>query len=233
MLVQALSLIQVRERRWNLMAMFVVLLGGPGAGKGTQAQILSKKLGIPQVSTGDLFRYNLKEKTQLGLLAQKYMDRGELVPDEVTVSMVRQRLAEDDCAGGAILDGFPRTLQQADALDELLAEMGERISVAPLIDVSDEVIIERLAARRSCRECGKVYNLLFNPPPEENVCKCGGELYQRDDDKPDTIKNRLYVYYKETSPLIGYYFAQKLLTRISGQQDIDGVQADLLKAVRV
>lgn len=214
------------------MAMFVVLLGGPGAGKGTQAQILSKKLGLAQISTGDLFRYNLKEETELGLLAKKYMDQGELVPDEVTVGMVRQRLAEDDCAGGAILDGFPRTLQQADALDELLAEMGERVFVAPLIDVPDEVIIERLAARRSCRECGQVYNLLFNPPPAENACECGGGLYQRDDDKPDTIKNRLYVYYKETSPLIGYYFAQKLLVKIDGEQDIDGVQADLLEAVR-
>jgi adenylate kinase len=214
------------------MATFIVLLGGPGAGKGTQAKRLSKKLGIPQVSTGDLFRYNLKEETELGLLAKKYMDQGELVPDEVTVNMVRQRLAEEDCADGAILDGFPRTLQQADALDGLLTDMGERVSAAPLIDVSDEVIVERLTARRSCRECGKIYNLLFNPPPQEGQCECGGELYQRDDDKPETIKNRLYVYYKETSPLLGYYFAQGLLVKVDGEQGIDGVQADLQQAVQ-
>ncbi len=214
------------------MATFIVLLGGPGAGKGTQAKRLSRELGIPQVSTGDLFRYNLKEETELGLLAKKYMDQGELVPDEVTVSMVRQRLAEEDCADGAILDGFPRTLQQADALDGLLADMGERVSAAPLIDVSDEVIVERLTARRSCRECGKIYNLLFNPPPQEGRCECGGELYQRDDDKPETIKNRLYVYYKETSPLLGYYFAQELLIKVDGEQYIDGVQADLQQAIR-
>lgn len=214
------------------MAKYVVLLGGPGAGKGTQAQRLSKSLSIPQVSTGDLFRYNLKEETELGLLAKDYMERGDLVPDTVTVAMVRERLAEADCAKGVIFDGFPRTLQQAAALDELLSDMGEQVSCVPVIDVSDEVIVERLTARRSCRECGKVYNLLFNPPPQLGVCECGGVLYQRADDKPETIKNRLYVYYKETSPLIGYYFAQGFFVQINGEQNIDAVQADLLQVVR-
>lgn len=214
------------------MTKFVVLLGGPGAGKGTQAQRLAKSLAIPQVSTGDLFRYNLQGETELGLLAKTYMERGDLVPDSVTVAMVRERLARADCANGVIFDGFPRTLQQAAALDELLSALGERVSCAPLIDVSDEVIIERLAARRSCRACGKVYNLLFNPPPQAGVCECGGALYQRADDTPETIKNRLYVYYKETSPLLGYYFAQGLLAQVNGEQHIDAVQADLLRIVR-
>jgi len=211
---------------------FVVLLGSPGAGKGTQAKLLAQALGIPHVSSGDLFRDNLGRKTELGLLAKQYMDRGALVPDDVTIRMVAERLGRPDYAGGAILDGFPRTLEQADALDELLEARGQRVAVVPLIQVRDEEVIRRLAARRTCRKCGAVYNLVSDPPRVEGVCDaCGGELYQRDDDTPETVHNRLYTYYKETAPLIGYYFAKKLLVEIDGERAIEDVQADLRAAV--
>jgi adenylate kinase len=211
---------------------FVVLLGAPGAGKGTQAKLLAQALGIPHVSSGDLFRDNLGRKTELGLLAKQYMDRGALVPDDVTIRMVAERLGRPDCAGGAILDGFPRTLEQADALDDLLEERGQRVAIVPLIQVRDEAVIRRLAARRTCRKCGAGYNLGSDPPRVEGVCDaCGGELYQRDDDTPETVHNRLYTYYKETAPLIGYYFAKKLLVEIDGERAIEDVQADLRAAV--
>lgn len=214
------------------MSRFVVLLGSPGAGKGTQAKLLAQALGIPHVSSGDLFRDNLGRKTELGLLAKQYMDRGALVPDDVTIRMVAERLSRPDCAGGAILDGFPRTLEQAGALDDLLEERGQRVVVVPLIQVRDEEVMRRLAARRTCRKCGAVYNLVSDPPRVEGVCDaCGGELYQRDDDTPETVHNRLYTYYKETAPLIGYYFAKKLLVEIDGERAIEDVQADLRAAV--
>lgn len=211
------------------MGRFVVLLGSPGAGKGTQARLLAQALGIPHVSSGDLFRDNLGRKTELGLLAKQYMDRGALVPDDVTVRMVAERLGRPDCAQGAILDGFPRTLEQAEALDNLLAERGQRVAIVPLIEVRDEEVIRRLSARRTCRKCGAVYNLVSDPPRVEGVCDaCGGALYQRDDDTPETVHNRLYTYYKETAPLVGYYFARRLLCKIDGERSIEDVQADLM-----
>ena len=215
-----------------MMGCFVVLLGPPGAGKGTQAKLLAQALGVPHVSSGDLFRDHLGRKTDLGLLAKEYIDRGDLVPDDVTVAMVIERLGRPDCRDGVVLDGFPRTLSQAKALDDQLDERGQRVSVVPLAQVRDEEIVRRLSARRVCRNCGTVYNLVFNPPPTEGTCECGGELYQRDDDNPETVRNRLYTYYKETSPLIGYYFAKGLLVEVDGEQAIEDVQADLWAAVK-
>ena len=187
-------------------ALFLVLLGGPGAGKGTQAERLSETLGIPQVSTGELFRENLKNETELGLLAKGYMERGELVPDEVTVGMVRERLSRADASKGAILDGFPRTIAQAEALEELLAAMDHQLAVVPNIQVPDDVLLARLAGRWTCRKCGAMYHQLFSPPQEEGVCdRCGGELHQRPDDTPGTQKHRIEVYKEQTAPLIDYY----------------------------
>ena len=210
---------------------YVVLLGVPGAGKGTQAKLLEQTLQFPQISTGDIFRFNLKNATALGLLAKSYMDRGDLVPDEVTIQMVADRLAWDDCVRGAILDGFPRTLPQAAALDKITAPFGG-VRVAPLITIDDDEAMRRITGRRVCRTCGAVYHVDFNPPQREGVCDVdGGDLYQRDDDKPDTVRNRLYVYYKQTSPLVGYYYAKGLLVEIDGAQAIEGVQKALSDAV--
>ncbi len=207
---------------------YIVLLGVPGAGKGTQARQLEEKLGLPQISTGDIFRYNLKNDTELGLLAKSYMDRGELVPDEVTIRMVEERLTMDDCAKGAIMDGFPRNLNQAAAFDEIVAPYGG-VALAPLINLDDDESMRRITGRRVCRSCGAVFHIDFNPPKQEGLCDVdGGELYQRDDDKPDTVRNRLYVYYKQTSPLVGYYFAKSLLAEVDGSQAIEDVQADLM-----
>jgi len=206
---------------------FIVFLGPPGSGKGTQAKILEKKLGLPQVATGDLFRYNLKHQTELGLLAKRYMDAGELVPDEVTIRMVEERLSREDCARGAILDGFPRNLDQAVALDAMLDPYGG-VTIVPLFVVDDDVVLERISGRRICRNCGAVYHVRFNPPRQDNICdNCGGELYQRDDDKPETVKNRLYVYYKQTAPLIGYYFAKGLLAEIDATRSVEEVTSML------
>lgn len=212
---------------------YLILIGPPGAGKGTQAAMLEQALGLKQVSSGDLFRENLKNETEVGLLAKGYIERGELVPDDVTIRMVRERLARPDCANGAILDGFPRTLEQASALDEMLAAQGSRISLVPLIEVSDEEILDRLTGRRLCRAHGHTYHLRYKPPRVAGICDLdGSELYQRSDDKAGTVRNRLYVYYKQTSPLIGYYFARGLLVRINGQQPIEAVHQELIAAVR-
>jgi len=213
--------------------LFVVLLGAPGAGKGTQARMLSEALGIPQVSSGDIFRDNLREQTDLGLLARQYMDKGQLVPDDVTINMVMDRLARPDAAGGAVLDGFPRTLAQAAALDEALAQRGLGIAVAPQLAVGDEALVERLAGRRVCRECQTMYHVAFSPPKVEGRCdQCGGELYRRADDDPDTVRNRLFVYYKQTAPLVGFYFAQGLLRVLEGDREIADVQAELQFVVK-
>lgn len=210
--------------------LYIVLLGGPGAGKGTQAERLAENLGIPQVSTGDLFRENLKKETELGLLAKQYMDRGELVPDEVTVAMVRERLSRPDAAEGAILDGFPRTIAQAEALEELLADLGADLCVVPYIKVPQDVLLKRLAGRWTCRSCGAMYHEIFNPPQEPGVCdRCGGELYQRPDDTPETQKHRIEVYFEQTAPLIDYYRQKGLLVEVDGRQGIEEIQADLLE----
>ncbi len=212
--------------------LYIVMLGAPGAGKGTQARLLSEALELPQVSSGDIFRENLKNQTPLGLLAKQYMDAGGLVPDDVTINMVMDRLSRPDCARGVILDGFPRTLAQADALDEALKGRGQRIGVAPLLEVADEAVIARLAGRRVCRECQAMYNIDSSPAQVEGKCdKCGGELYRRADDDPETVRNRLFVYYKQTAPLIGYYYAHRLLVPLSGDRPVEVVQADLRAAV--
>ena len=211
---------------------YIVLLGPPASGKGTQAARLRETLGLPHVASGDLFRENLKNETDLGQKARVYMDRGELVPDDLTIAMVMARLAQPDCAKGALLDGFPRTIAQAQALDKALAAHGHQIGKTPYIAVPDEVLIERVSGRRLCRTCGESYHIRFNPPRQPGVCdKDGGELYQRDDDKPDTVRKRLQVYWEQTSPLIDYYRRQGVLVEINGDQPIDTVTADLQVAV--
>jgi adenylate kinase len=214
-------------------ALFLVLLGGPGAGKGTQAERLSAALAIPQISTGDLFRENLKGDTELGLLAKGYMERGELVPDEVTVAMVRERLSRPDASGGAILDGFPRTIAQAEALAALLADLGFRLAVVPYIKVPEDVLLARLAGRWTCRKCGAMYHQLFSPPENTGSCdRCGGKLYQRPDDTPETQKHRIKVYFEQTAPLIDYYQEKGLLVEVDGQPGIDEIQVELLNIVK-
>ena len=212
--------------------LFIVMLGAPGAGKGTQARMLSEALSVPQVSSGDIFRENLKNQTPLGMLAKTYMDKGELVPDDVTIDMVMDRLSTGDASNGVVLDGFPRTLNQAAALDKALETKGLSIQVVPLLEVGDEALISRLAGRRVCRNCQAMYHVEYTPPQMEGVCdKCAGELYRRADDEPDTVRNRLFVYYKQTAPLIGYYFAHGLLVSLNGDRPMEQVQADLLAAV--
>lgn len=211
---------------------FVVLLGPPASGKGTQAARLREALSLPHVASGDLFRENLKNETELGLKAKSYMDRGELVPDDVTIAMVMDRLSRPDCAGGALLDGFPRTIAQAEALDRELAARGHKIGIVPNIVVPDDVLVERVSGRRLCRSCGESYHVRFNPPKQPGVCdKDGGELYQRDDDNAETVRQRLKVYWEQTSPLIDYYRGQGVLVEINGDQSIDAVWADLRTAV--
>jgi adenylate kinase len=213
--------------------LYVVLLGAPGAGKGTQAALLSEELGIPQVSSGDLFRENLEQKTELGVLAKSYMDKGELVPDDVTIAMVMDRLARPDCAQGAILDGFPRTLTQAQALGEALAGQGHQVSVVPYIRVSEETLLARLGGRWTCSQCGAVYHEVFNPPKVAGVCDvCGGTLYQRADDTPETHKRRIDVYMAQTRPLTDYYRAAGLLREIDGEQDVESVYGSLLDVIQ-
>ncbi len=212
---------------------YLVFIGPPGAGKGTQAAMLEKELGLKQVSSGDLFRENLKNQTELGLLAKSYMDQGNLVPDEVTIRMVQDRLQRPDCARGVIFDGFPRTLQQASALDAMLTAQGSKIDLAPVLTVADDALMARLTGRRVCRQCGATYHVLFNPPQADGVCDaCGGELYQRSDDSVETVHNRLFVYYKQTAPLIGYYYAHGLAVFIDGGQSIELVKEALLGAIQ-
>lgn len=213
--------------------LYLVLLGGPGAGKGTQAELLSAALGIPQVSTGDLFRENLKGETELGLLAKGYMERGELVPDDVTVGMVRERLKRPDAAKGTILDGFPRTVDQAEALEALLADLCCDLAAVPYIKVPRDVLLARLAGRWTCKACGAMYHQLFSPPKEAAVCdRCGGELYQRPDDTPETQKHRIKVYFEQTAPLIDYYRNKGLLVEVDGRPGIDEIQSELLAIVQ-
>ncbi len=212
--------------------MNLILLGPPGAGKGTQAALLSQRLGIPHVASGDLFREAMKKGTGWGKEAQSYMERGVLVPDEATNAMIKARLKEPDCAKGVILDGFPRTIEQARALEGILAERGKKVDRVLLIRVSEGTLIERLSGRRICRRCQANYHLLFNPPQKEGVCdKCGGDLYQRSDDREETVRKRFRVYVEETAPLIDYYRRQGLLAEIDGEQGIEGVQGRILAAL--
>jgi adenylate kinase len=214
------------------MATYIVLLGPPGAGKGTQAELISERLGLVHVSSGDLFRENRKLKTELGQLAQSYMDRGELVPDDVTIAMVRERLSRPDCAKGALLDGFPRTPAQADALSKMLAELGGRVNAVPYIYVAPEVLIERLSGRWTCRAEGHIYHQKYNPPKVAGKCDLdGSELYQREDDAPATVENRIRVYLAQTTPLIDFYRQHGLLAEIDGTRPIDQVSVDLLAAI--
>ena len=192
--------------------MYIVLLGAPGSGKGTAGKIIAEDLKLAHISTGDLFRENLKNETPLGLEAKQYMDKGELVPDEVTIRMLKDRLAREDVVNGAVLDGFPRTEIQAESLDTMLKEMGAKVDMALNIDVPFDEIVERIANRRSCRGCSEIYNVVFNPPKVEGVCdKCGGELYQREDQKPEVVQNRLEVYKNSSAELINYYDAKHVL----------------------
>ena len=211
---------------------YIVLIGAPGAGKGTQAAMLVEELGIPHISTGDMLREAVAEGTELGLLAKSYMDRGELVPDDVIVKMVMERLAKPDCRKGAILDGFPRTIVQAEAFEEALRREGKAIAVVPYIKVSMEELLERLSGRWICRRCQAVYHMKYNPPKEDKKCdKCGGELYQREDDKPETARHRLEVYFRQTMPLINYYQEKGLLREIDGGKSIEEVHMELLKVI--
>lgn len=213
------------------MATFIVLLGPPGVGKGTQAKILSERSGLAHISSGDLFREHLKNQTELGQLAQTYMTKGELVPDDVTIAMIRERLARPDCKSGAILDGFPRTPAQADALENMLHEFNGQVDVVPYITAEEDVLVERLSSRRTCRANGHVFNEKFNPPKERGKCDFdGSELYQRDDDKAETVKRRIDVYLDQTSPLISYYRDHGKLVEIDGMQSIEQVTQDLLHA---
>lgn len=189
--------------------MFIVLLGAPGSGKGTVGKIIAEDLKLAHISTGDLFRENLKNETELGKEAKQYMDKGELVPDEVTIKMLKERLNGDDVENGAVLDGFPRTGVQAVSLDNMLKEMNAKVDMALNIDVPFDEIVERIANRRSCKGCSEIYNVVFNPPKVEGICdKCGGELYQREDQKPEVVENRLQVYSKTAEELINHYKKQ-------------------------
>jgi adenylate kinase len=213
--------------------MRIVLVGPPGAGKGTQAEFISAQLSIPKVSTGDIFRTNVSQGTQLGQEARKYMDLGDLVPDEITISMVRERLAEDDTAKGFLLDGFPRNLSQARVLDELLDLLGLLLDVVLELVVDDDEIVRRLSGRRTCRRCGHVWHLDFDPPAVEGRCdNCGGELFQRDDDKPETIRHRLEVYLEQTAPLVAFYAERGILIGIDAMGPVDDVTDRAIGALR-
>lgn len=209
--------------------MYLLLMGPPGAGKGTQAAKLVERYDIPHVSTGDIFRGALQERTPLGLEAKRYMDVGALVPDQITVGITRERLAKSDCIGGFILDGFPRTLQQAHALDQMLAKMGIRLNRVVNIVVPDQELIPRLTGRRICQSCGSTYHIKFRPPSKPGICdRCGGELYQRDDDREATVIERLEVYRQQTKPLIQYYRDRGLYTEINGAQSSEAVFRDII-----
>lgn len=213
-------------------ATYIVMLGPPGAGKGTQAKVIAEELGLMHVSTGDLFRENLSRETELGKLAASYMNAGELVPDDVTIAMVEERLGREDCVKGAILDGFPRTPAQAEALDKLLTRLSGKVDLVPFIKVPNEVLIERLSGRWMSRS-GRVYHALYNPPKVKWLDdEDGSELYQRDDDKPETVAHRINVYYEQTSPLIDYYQKAGTLVEIDGTQEIEVVTKALLKVAK-
>ena len=211
---------------------FLIFLGPPMSGKGTQAARLSGLLEVPQVSSGDLFRDNIKGQTDMGKEAKAYIDRGDLVPDEITIGMVAQRLSQPDCTGGALLDGFPRTIPQAEELDRILYDLGASLTGVLSVSVPEDVLVERASGRRICRVCGRSYHLVFNPPENEGLCdEDGGELYQRQDDLPETVRQRLAVYQQQTSPLSAFYLDRGLVREINGDQSIADVAADIARAV--
>ncbi|KEZ49134.1 MULTISPECIES: adenylate kinase [Metabacillus] len=208
--------------------MNLVLMGLPGAGKGTQAERIVEKYEIPHISTGDMFRAAIKGETELGLKAKSFMDQGALVPDEVTIGIVRERLGKNDCEKGFLLDGFPRTVAQAEALENILSDLDRKMDYVINIEVDKDILMERLTGRRICKQCGSTYHLVFNPPAAEGRCdKCGGELYQREDDNEETVANRLEVNLKQTQPLLNFYEEKGYLRNINGQQDINKVFADV------
>lgn len=210
--------------------MNIILIGLPGAGKGTQAEKIKETYDIPHISTGDMFRLAIENKTELGVQAKQYMDKGELVPDEVTIGIVKERLSEDDCRKGFLLDGFPRTIPQAEALDDILTNMNKKIDHALYVRVPEEKLIERLTGRRICKQCGATYHVIFNPPKQEGVCdNDGAKLIQREDDQESTVKNRLSVNIKQTKLLLNYYEKQERLLTINGDQAIEQVFADIQK----
>jgi len=209
--------------------MNIVFLGPPGAGKGTQAKILIERYGIPQISTGDMLREHRARGTELGKKAQEYMDKGQLVPDEIILGMVKERLSQPDCQKGFILDGFPRTVAQAEALDKLLSEMGKKLDFALALIVPDDLLVERLTGRRTCKSCGMMYHIKYKPPKAEGKCDvCGGELYQRPDDNEETVRNRLKVYHEQTAPLIEYYKNKGILREIDGSKSIEEITQQII-----
>ena len=211
---------------------FIIMLGPPASGKGTQAYLIASHIHIPHISSGELFRENIRNRTPLGLKAKVFIDRGNLVPDDLTIEMVMERLDRPDTRSGAILDGFPRTIAQAEALDAALLAKGQQISLVSYITAPDEVLIERISGRRMCTNCDESYHLSFKPPQEDGTCdKCGSPLYQRDDDKPETVRNRLEVYWEQTNPLIEFYRKKGILVEINGDQPIEAVQEEFREAV--
>ena len=212
--------------------MYVILFGAPGAGKGTQAAILAEKTGLVHITTGELFREAIRRETELGKQAKPYYDRGQLVPDDLTIAMLLERLSQGDCARGCLLDGFPRTLEQATALDEVLAQEGRAIDKVLYIQVPQDELFSRLSGRWNCRQCGSVYHQRFQPPRQAGRCdQCDGELYQREDDKPETARRRLEVYSQQTAPLIDYYRAKGKLVEVDGDKSVEEVAENLLAAV--
>ena len=212
--------------------MKIIMLGAPGAGKGTQAKKIAEKYSIPHISTGDIFRANIKNGTELGKKAKTYMDQGLLVPDELVVDLVVDRVKQDDCSNGYVLDGFPRTIPQAEALDKALAAMGEAMDYAINVEVPDENIVRRMSGRRACVDCGATYHIVYAPTKEENICdNCHGELILREDDKPETVQKRLNVYHEQTQPLIDYYTEKNILVEVDCTVDIDEVFAAIVNVL--
>ncbi len=210
--------------------MKIVMLGAPGAGKGTQADMIAEKYNIPHISTGDIFRANLKNGTELGMKAKKYMDAGELVPDELTCDLVVDRIAQEDCAEGYILDGFPRTIPQAEVFTKQLEQNGQAIDFAIDVEVPDENIVNRMSGRRACSKCGATYHIQYIPPKSEGICDhCGSELIQRNDDKPETVLNRLKIYHESTQPLIDFYTEKGVLCKVDGTRDMKDVYAEIIE----
>ena len=210
--------------------MKIIMLGAPGAGKGTQAKMIAEKYGVPHISTGDIFRANIKNNTELGQKAKAYMDKGELVPDELTLDLIMDRFKQPDCENGYVLDGFPRTIPQAEVLDKALTELGDKIDYAINVEVPDENIVNRMSGRRACVDCGATYHIAYAPTSKEGICdKCGGGLILRDDDKPETVLKRLGVYHEQTQPLIDYYTEAGILKEVDGTIDINDVFAEIVK----